>query len=364
MSQLLAGHPGMPWARERLHCGARSEKGYTYFPKTGLIYEGRWSDMDAAWHGAHPAARVVPAKKIRPGSAPEMDVVISCNGKDVPVLDILEGSHTAAGCRHGWPDLEMMRLLPDIPAMPLDYKHDMFDMAVLGGTREECRPRQAHKAYGVGEDPTPDYRVRFDTRTCRVRVPLPDGVYRHMYDDPSVTGRIWNARGIEHGPAMLRALDDAERVGPVGRPRTAENGRPYLEITPEELGGIISRIRSPGNIRVLMGFETCYQYMEGCGRDTGLLDAYRGWCPLPGVPNATVLTSPMVDRHAPRSIYVVNRQYGALYGQGPVFIRIDAGGLLVEESFQYVMVDSHIRRYGDLPDGPTALRIDAGVIPK
>ena len=40
-----------------------------------------------------------------------------------------------------------------------------------------------------------------------------------------------------------------------------------------------------------------------------------------------------------------------------MFIGIDADGLLVEESFQYVVVDSHIRRYGELPDGPTALRI-------
>ena len=359
MSQLLAGSPGMPWTHGRMHRGARHGAGYTYVPKTGLIYEGRRSDMDAARPDMRPAARAMPAGEIRPGSKPERSVTISCNGEDVPVLGILDGSRPAAGCRYGWLDLKMMLLLQAVPTMSLDYKHDMFDMAALGGTREAYRPRQAYKAYGVEEEPAPDYRVMFDTGTCRVNVPLPHDGYLHMYEDRLATGRIRNTRMIEHGLAMLRALDAAERVGPVGRARTTKKDSPYLEITPEELGGIISRIRSPGDIHVLMGVETCFQYMKGYGRGTDVLGACHGWFPLPGAPNATVFASTLVSEHAPRSIYVVNRQYGALYGQGPVFIGIDADGLLVEESFQYVVVDSHIRRYGELPDGPTALRIDA-----
>ncbi|MDA7997180.1 MAG: hypothetical protein MPI93_04120 [Nitrosopumilus sp.] len=341
--------------------GARYVAGYTYIPKTGLILEGRQYGGIRTWPHERPAARAVPAGEIRPGSTPEKNVTISCNGADVPVLDILDGSAPAGGCGFGRTELEIMLLLQAVPALPLSYMHDMFDIAPLGGIREEYRPRQAYRAYGAGEAATPDYRVRFEAGTYGIDVPLPPGTRRHMYEYPSVIGRIHGARMAEHGRALLSALDAAEYAGPAGTSCTAENGRPYLGITTGELDGIISgKIRSSGDIFVLAGIETCYQYMRGCGRGHEILRAYPGGCPMPGMPNATIIPSPMVDNHAPGSIYVVNRQYGALYGQGPVFIGVGAGGLRVEESFEYVMVDGHIRRYGALPEGPTALRIDAG----
>ena len=65
--------------------------------------------------------------------------------------------------------------------------------------------------------------------------------------------------------------------------------------------------------------------------------------PIPGIANVTAVVDPMLDEA--RTIYAVNKENGALYGQGPMLSKTyddnerDAMVAKNIEFFQYLLVD-------------------------
>ena len=118
-------------------------------------------------------------------------------------------------------------------------------------------------------------------------------------------------------------------------------------------------MRSPGPVYAVMGVLTYNMYMKSRKLIPNISQAFCDGCPLPDVADVTAVADPLVDKNTPEVIYLVNRQYGALCGQGPVYGEMCGSGLArIEESFEYTIVDNHIEDDGyALPDGPTALKL-------
>ena len=247
--------------------------------------------------------------------------------------------------------------------------HSMFSTVPLEEITEEHLPQQAYVMDGPydrnervpSSDPcTP---VRFNARMYPSDTEDPPCGLRaaEIRQDQAGLEQLQIMRSKIHGLAAFKALRDIPEDAPTRRSGTDPNKEPCLRITADELSGAISHIRFPGDIVVAMGRNTCRGYLETEGKDwQNALDPSLP-CPLLDPVNAVAAVDPLIDEHPSRVLYVTNRQYGALYGQGPILAETGSDGLTrIRECFEYVIVDNHTsKKDGSLPDGPTALRIVA-----
>ena len=283
----------------------------------------------------------------------DSDVVLLCNGARIPAVDILRDRSAHLKPRHmcmlSTEDLNAILLLQKFPTLQAGGIHRAFNVAPLERTDEEYRPQQDY------DQDSPGYRVRFNAKYHGVDLPNPS--------DPCGSANLWHLRRSRlagHRLVAFKALRKIRHPAMAGRPCIDSDGRRYIGLAPGELEAVISsKMRSPGPVYAVMGVLTYNMYMKSRKLIPNISQAFCDGCPLPDVADVTAVADPLVDKNTPEVIYLVNRQYGALCGQGPVYGEMCGSGLArIEESFEYTIVDNHIEDDGyALPDGPTALKL-------
>lgn len=349
---------------------------YTSFPSSGLIYDGNQCSKTGMERASiRPVARFEPmgladGHKLIPDPC---SVTVLLDGKEVPALDVIGGRSGADwedACLFGTDDLRIMLLLQAYHLVCPGSLHSMFNNVPLAEVTEEYMPQQAYVMDGPyrrnehvsSRDPCNP--VRFDARMHPSDTEDSPGGLRaaETRQDPAGIWQLQDMRSKIHRPEAFKALRDIPEEVSAGRSGTDPSGMPCLRITADELSGAISRIRFSGDIVVAMGLGTYRGYLETEGKDWQKAFDPSLPCPLLDPVNAVAMIDPIIDEHAPGTLYAINRQYGARYAQGPILAETGSDGLTrIKEYFEYAIVDKHTRKKdGSLPGGPTALRIVGG----
>ena len=358
---------------------------FTYHPSTGEIHSGDTTEINTSnSYTANVVASVekVP-KEVTAGvedeyKVPIYDPEIIATIKDIKakgfnvdastgrVLSVL-GDANRQNLRH----LQMIRLVPQLMAFPESYYHlhNMFTPIDVPQLEARVSLQDVYEQQGpIGRyQRTPDSdlqfaEVKFDLPKYPIRIPTPiEDIYRTLINPHTAKLRqIQWARARRHNEEAMKELKKAKTS--------------YTVAAPEDLGDFHSKNSMPNQLTKIIKDHLIkhHTFLNYFAFPTELWNMYventwtynvtgprptrsvQGVMPIPGIANAMAVVDPMLDEA--RTIYAVNKENGALYGQGPMLSKTyddnerDAMVAKNIEFFQYLLVgEDNIITNNDVP---------------
>ena len=345
---------------------------FTYHPSSGEVHAGDTTDIDTRDNFSNEV--VASVEKIPKEGSIQYNVPIYDNDIISTVKDIkargfnieastgrvmsVVGDSNRQNLRH----LQMIRLVPQLMAFPESYYHlhNMFTEIAIPQLEARVSLQDVYEQQGpIGRyQRTPDSdlqfaEVKFDLPKYPIRIPTPiEDIYRTLINPHTAKLKQMQwARARRHNQEALKELKKAKTTYKVSAPEDLPAGNFHSKNSmPNQLTKIIKDhlIKHHTFLNYFafptelwnMYVENTWVYNVTGPRPTR---SVQGVMPIPGIANATAVVDPMLDEA--RTIYAVNKENGALYGQGPMLSKTyddnerDAMVAKNIEFFQYLLVD-------------------------
>ena len=383
----------------------------TYHPSTGQIHKGDTTHIDTRDNFSSEVLASVdvvpkPTQVASVGGMPEYDYNVPIYDPEIiqTVKEVKAMGFTAEASmkqvyslvgdanRQNLRHLQMIRLIPQLLAFPESYfhLHNMFTEISVPQLEARVSLQDVYEQQGpVGRyqrAPDSDLQfaeVKFDLPKYPIRIPTPiEDIYRTLINPHTAKlKQIQWARAKRHNEEAHKAL------------KTIVNGDGvnYEVDAPEDLpeGNFHSKNSIPNQLTKIikdhlvehhvflnwLAFPTelWNKYVENTWvfnvpgpRPTRLI---QGVYPVPGIENVMAVVDPNLDED--RVIYAVNKENGALYGQGPMLSKTyddnerDAMVAKQTEFFEYLMVTGdNVVTNNDVPyDRKFSAKIDVNDVP-
>ena len=347
----------------------------TYIPATGQIFplkdieslsdrshirlEGLATPMTAGTAGVISASDVLVSDGEDLVPAPEIHRKYSARQIDQDARDEIDRCHNTMLL----PALLECATYPSI--------HWAFSEVPLTHTRprhllpDGCRPSGPLDARNTQFTAGSERYAGFDADKYRAYIPEPIGNFyvAPACPDTAKLRAILDAREAQHERDAFAALEGIGQevwLNDIDREEddktSAARLREIIRTTRSEYGSKMTHM--------VMGSRMYQRYLYDsniAGSPVpGSSSGTPGIGPLPGLEYVTVIISPMMDIKGRDLIYALDRNSGALYGQGPMVLDAqDGGGTGITEYYQYMITDNKVKHdYGDEVKRRTALRIN------
>ena len=357
---------------------------YTYHPSTGEVHAGDTTKIDTSENFSNEVvASVKMTPKPRQVASEFDDQAVQEFDYEIPIYDsgmlqtireVKASGYTGESAnrrvmsvlgdanRQNLRHLQMIRLVPQLLAFPESYYHlhNMFtpvpvpQLEARVSLMDVYEQQGPYSRYQPMNDSDLQYaEVKFDLPKYPIRIPTPiEDIYRTLINPHQSKLRLiqW-ARARRHNQEAMKELKKASVD--------------YTVDAPDDLpaGNFHSKNSMPNQITKLIRDHLIEHHvmLNWFAFPTDLWNRYventwtfnvpgprptrsvQGVMPLPGVANVTAVVDPMLDED--RVIYAVNKENGALYGQGPMLSKTyedherDATINKQTELFQYLLVD-------------------------